>query len=192
MLTKFIKLLKVLTLSLFWLVFPPVFFILSKLWYPVRKTMRRLLFFLSPLVVITIITSLIYISVLTSDALRGSKWTIEKKTEMDFPSFSTNYYWFLSNLLQANSFSSFHGDYSMAYTAKLKPSQCDEFFKEIEKLISDSVNQKPNETGVMTRHWYLESNGNYSFSHLREQPEEYLNITINPKTYEMRVGFGTW
>jgi len=191
MLTKLIQLLKVLTLSLFWLVFPPVFFLLSKLWYPVRKPMRRVLFFLSPLVVITILYSLVYISVLTSDALRGSKWTIEKKTEMDFPSFSRNNFLFLSNLLQVNSFSSFRGDHSMAYTAKLKPSQCDEFFKEIEKLITDSVYQNLNETGVMTRHWYFESNGNYSFSHLREQPDEYLNITINPKTYEMRVGFGT-
>jgi hypothetical protein len=192
MLTKFIQLLKVLTLSLFWLVFPPVFFLLSKLWYPVRKSMRRLLFFLSPLVVITIFSSLVYISVLTSDALRGSKWTIEKKTEIDFPSYSRNNFKFLSSLLQENSLNSIFGDHSMSYTAQLKPSQCDEFFKEIEQLINDSVYNNPKEKGVSTRFWQIDQYGNYSFSYLREQPEEYLNITINPKTYEMRVGFGTW
>lgn len=99
---------------------------------------------------------------------------------------------FLSNLLQNNSMSSFHGDHSLSFTAKLKPSQCDEFFKEIDQLITDSVYNNPKEMGVLTRYWSMDGYGNYSFSYVRQQPEETLNITINPKTYNMSVSFGTW
>lgn len=128
MLTNLIRLIKFLILLFFWLVFPPVFYWLAKRWYPHRKDWRRIFFAISPLMVILIFYVLMYTSIFTTDALKGSKWMIEK----------TNNY------------------------------------------------------GVRDRSWRVDAAGNYSFSYLREQPEEYLRITINPGTYEMEVDFGTW
>jgi hypothetical protein len=192
MLTKLVKLLKMTILSAFWLVFPPIFYWLAKLWYPVHKELRRLMFVLSPIILLFIFTSVVYVYVLTSDALRGSKRTIERKTEMEFPSYSKNHFRYFLNVLQSNSMSSFHGDHSLGFKAKLKPSQCDDFFREIEQLINDTAYNLTNSTGVLTRSWSVDRNGNYSFYHLREKPEEVLSITINPKTYDMSVGLGTW
>jgi hypothetical protein len=192
MLTKLVKFLKLLTLSAFWLVFPPIFYWLAKLWYPVHKELRRLMFVLSPIILIFIFTSVVYVYVLTTDVLRGSKRTIERKTEMEFPSYDRNDYSFFLDVLRQNSMSTFNGDHSLGFTAKLKPSQCEVFFKEIEQLMNDTAYNLTNSTGVLNRSWSVDRNGNYSFYHLREKPEEILSITINPGTYEMSVGLGTW
>lgn len=190
--TKLIQLLKVVTLSFFWLIFPPAFFFLSKWWYPLRKQMRRLLFAISPLVVVFVFYFLYATAVLTTDALRGSKWTIERKTEMDFPSYNKNNLKFWLKMLEENSMNSLQGDHRLEYTARLKPSECDEFFKTIDQLITDSTYTKTIDKDGLQRFWSVNTAGIYTFSHLKYDPEEYLNISINPKTYEMWVDFGTW
>lgn len=192
MYNKLLKFLKLTILSSFWLVFPPLFYWLAKLWFPVHKELRRVMFVVSPLVVILIFYCLIYVSVLTSDALRGSKWNIERKTELEFPSYSRNNFKFFLLLLQENSMSSFHGDHGLRFQARLKPSQCDEFFNQIEQLINDSTYSNPRDKGILTRSWSVDGNGNYSFYYLREKPEEAMGITISSKTYDMSVSFGTW
>lgn len=186
------NILKIIVLFVSWIVFPPVFYLLARWWYFSRLVMRRVLFFISPLVVFAIFYLIFYTSVLINDAQMGSESSIEEKTQMSFPSYSKNHFEFLSNLLQNNSFSSFHTDHSLSFTAKLEPSQCDDFFKGIDQLINDTAYNNPKEIEILERSWTKNSYGNYSFSCIREQPEETLNITINPKTYEMWVGFGTW
>lgn len=192
MLTNLIRLIKFLILLFFWLVFPPVFYWLAKRWYPHRKDWRRIFFAISPLMVILIFYVLMYTSIFTTDALKGSKWMIENKTEMDFPSYNRNNFRFYTDLVLKNSTNSLHGDHSLSFKARLKPSQCDAFFREIEQSIADTTRAKSYNYGVRDRSWRVDAAGNYSFSYLREQPEEYLRITINPGTYEMEVDFGTW
>lgn len=190
--SKLIEVLKISVLAFFWLVFSPVFYFLSKWWYASRRKMRKVLFFVSPLVIIIALYLSLYTYMLTNDALMGSKWSIEEKTVLEFPSYRRNHLLFLSNLLKNNSFSSLRSENNLSFTAKLKPSQCEAFFMEIDQLIQDSAYNNPKEIEILGRSWSIDGSGNYSFSYIRQQPEETLNITINPKTYEMFVSVGRW
>lgn len=169
-----------------WLIFPPLFLVLSIIWKTPKLIARVILTFLSPvslilLLVISYYTYSFYCFFIT----RGSRAEIETKTEVKFPEYKT------IERKHIDHPPSFNGDFSIEYSIKLDTNNIKGLYNRIDMLIlnRDTLNNKNISSG-----WTIEEDGNFHFSHMEnnDEDDQYLELNIDKKTALVKIKYGRY
>lgn len=180
-----ITMLKTITLAVFWLIFPPLFLILSFVWKIPRKVFRILLFFVAPLTLLVLfaVSAQVYAHYYYL-VERGSRKEIETRTGLQFPDYQTiEKRRFLSG-------PSLSGDFTVQYVIRLDTAGIQEFYSDIEALIPDGADSLQ----VQASHWTLNGKDGYSFydAGTDHPDQEFLSVTILKSRAQAVIEYGSW
>ncbi|MDO9615989.1 MAG: hypothetical protein Q7J86_15890 [Bacteroidota bacterium] len=176
--------LKRFVLSIFWLIFPPLFLILSIVWKSPKLVMRIVLTAIAPLTIVAIVIGIFSLNQLHYYYIeRGSRTEIEAKTGMEFPDYET---------VEKRHFSygpSFNGDFTMERTVKFDTVNIHDFYEQIDLKIIETGKNTLNSFSI---YWSMQENGNYSFTHFDPQDEDdqTLELEIDKKNSQVRITYG--
>jgi hypothetical protein len=172
---------KIIALILMWILFSPLFLILSIKWSMPKLVPRIILTTLAPLsVLIIFFCSWGCYEYYYFHIKRGSRPEIEAKTGMEFPRFKTIE---RREMLYGPIF---FRAFKMDYTVQLDTTNVDKFYQQINnKIKSGNYYREDNASSIIWDHSY----GLYSFSHFNTH--ENLVLVINSKNGVMRIIFGS-
>jgi hypothetical protein len=177
--------LKIIGLIFSWLLFPPLFFILSTIWKMPKKIWRVVLTIIAPLSLLLIIICSVWVyQNYHVYRERGSRKEIEIKTGIELPKyqkFERRYFIYGS---------AFGGDFTMEYSIQLDTAGAQDFYRQIEEKLNEQKNDSV-DSGVS---WSLTEEGNYHFSSPGINPltQENLELFIDRKNALVRVIYGSW
>lgn len=183
-----IKILKLISTLISWLVLPPLFYFLHYKWYRPAKAVRRIFIFLSPIILFFILLFSFFGALYVHDYLyRGSHWDLKKTTEVSFPRYTKIqqkivYPW--------EGYRSFHGDFGFSYHASFDSIDAEDFYNQIEEKIKNPVHYT--DSLISQCGWFRNGNDEYSFSLIRQDPDYSLSVTVKKKSHSIGVGWGEW
>lgn len=169
-----------------WLIFPPIFLILSTIWKTPRKIWRLVLTFIAPLTLLILLLTMIW----ANDYYywhykRGSKKEIETLTSLKLPKYK---------VIEKRHFTygpRFQGDFIMEYTIKLDTLNIKEFYNNIEEqiIILNSDNKRNTVPS-----WRITESGDYYYgsSGAPLDSHEMLELLFDKKNSTVKVEFGSW
>lgn len=175
---------KVAVLSIFWLIFPPLFLVFSIIWKMPKLLMRIVLTIVAPLSLIAFAIGIFGVTQLHYFYFeRGSRTEIETKTGLKFPDYET---------VEKRHFThepSFNGDFSMERTIKFDTTNIQDFYKQIDLKIEAT---KQDATGSANISWSRNNDGTYYFSHfdLNDPDDQTLEIKIDKKQKVVTITYG--
>jgi len=169
-----------------WLIFPPLFLVLSIIWKTPKLIARIILTFLAPVSLILLLLMSFYTySYYYFFIARGSRTEIETKTEVKFPDYK------IIERKHMDDQPSINGDFSIEYSVKLDTANIKGLYNRIDMLIlnRDTLNNKNINGG-----WTINENGNFNFSHMEndDPDDQYLELNIDKKTALVKIKYGRY
>ncbi len=183
--THFSTATKIGVLSIFWLVFPPLFLFFSIVWKMPKLVMRIVLTVVAPLTIAAILIGTFGMHQLHYFYIeRGSRNEIETKTRLSFPDYET---------VEKRHFTykpGFNGDFTMEYTMQLDTTNIRDFYRKIEERLQ--VNADTTSELSSTNYWSRTDKGNYSFTHfdMNDEDDQTLSLDFDNGKALVKVTFG--
>lgn len=176
--------LKKIVLSIFWLIFPPLFLTFSIVWKMPKMVMRIVLTAIAPLTIIAIVIGIFSLNQLHYYYIeRGNRIEIEAKTGLKFPDYETvNRRHFTHN-------PSFNGDFTMERIVKFDTINIQDFYKKIDMKIEA---EKKDTSSFKSISWLLGEDGSYSYTHFdpHDEDEQTFELEIDKKNSQVRITYG--
>ncbi len=182
-----LTILKSFTLFIFWLIFPPIFLVLSIIWKMPKKIWRVVLTIVAPITLLCLF-ALVFLGYIyyRSYIYRGSQREIETKTGLDLPRYK---------VVEKRHFTkgtSYFEHFTVEYVIKLDTTNIKEFYRKVEEqIIKYEQANNSNKIGIF---WKEIDSGNYYFNSDGFEPltKETLILKIDKKNAEIRVSYGIW
>lgn len=183
--THFLTVLKISVLSIFWLVFPPLFLTFSIIWKMPKLVWRIVLTVFAPFTIVTLMVGVFSLYMLHYYYIeRGSRSEIEAKTGLIFPDYEP---------VEKRHFTynpRFNGDFTMERTIKLDTVNLADFYKRIEEKIRAS---EKDTIDSATIYWNIEENGNFRFNHFEYTggDDQTLELEIDKRQAVVTIIYGS-
>lgn len=172
------RILKLFGLLLGWLLFPPIFLLLSYRWKLISPWLRISLFFVAPLTFLVLFIGIVWGKSYLHQEWRGSRSEISMRTGVLFPHLDqAEEDWMYGSR-------SFNGDFTKVKYYQLDTTDIESFYATLEQMV-DSCSSHQDQFHNKT--WNKDRNG-FSFSVV--EGDEFLNLKIDKTSGKMEVIFG--
>ena len=177
--------LKKIALSVFWLVFPPLFLVLAFLWKMPRMVPRIILFVVAPLTLLVLLAVGLDLYMRYHQYVdRGSRSEIEMKTGVEFPRYRT------IEKRKRVPYPSRFRDFEIGYKVQLDTKGIRDFYQAIEV----SARQETESLKPQRNIWSITPEGKYYFhdAGIDDPDQEFLTVTIDTSLHQASIAYGVW
>lgn len=177
--------LKKITLSVLWLVFPPLFLLLAFVWKMPRMVPRIILFVVAPLTLLVLLAGGLDLYIRYHQYVdRGSRSEIEMKSGVEFPRYRT-----IEKRKRVPLPARFR-DFTIEYKVQLDTTCIRDFYQAIEA----SARQETDSLKPQRNTWSITPEGKYFFhdAGIDDPDQEFITVIINPSLHQADIEYGEW